>query len=163
MAMTARPARVGTLLALALSLVACGALRQNLKNQFVSFRGAWQCPSPGCGAAKMVRSNQGHREGDVKVSHVKMQPRVALVFYPGTPVDTFTAKVSCGGQSADVPAGKIRAPGSHKIQGQSDAWVVILKADDYSFGDCKDYRVMTHSTWENGKREYDEPGGIRVE
>jgi hypothetical protein len=39
----------------------------------------------------------------------------------------------------------------------------LVDPADYSFGECQSYRVNTHSTWENGKREYYEPAGIKVE
>jgi hypothetical protein len=149
-------------LALSLGVPACGALRQNLKNQFVSFRGAWHCASGRCELPKMVRSTQGHREGDLKVSHVRLAPQAALVFYPGTPVETFSATISCGGQTVDVPGERVLPPGKHGISGQGDAWVIVVDPGDYALGSCDTYRVKTHSTWENGKRKYEEPGAIKV-
>lgn len=152
------------LLTLAASTVcACGALRQNLKNQFVSYRGTWHCPQGKCTVPQMVRASKNHREGTVNITHAKLDPRAAMAFYPGAPVETFTATISCEGNSAPVPEDRLRPPGSHKLKGQSDSWVVIVDPSDYQFGKCSTYRVTTHSTWEGGKKKYDESAGIAVQ
>ena len=110
----------------------------------------------------MVRSSKNHREGTVNIAHARLNPKAAMAFYPGTPVETFTATVSCGGKSAPVPAERLLPPGSHKLPGEPDVWVVVLDPGDYELGRCSTYRVSTHATWEGGKREYDEAAGITV-
>lgn len=139
----------------------CGALRQNLRNQFVSYRGAWHCESAGCDESSMKRSAKNHREGEVNITHVSLQPAAAMVFYPGTPVQSFTATVECGGQTADVPSDKVEAPGTHGISGEPDSWIVVIEASDYAMSGCNTWRVTTHATWADGST-YEEKAGIQV-
>jgi hypothetical protein len=146
----------------ATAVLACGALRQNLRNQFVSYRGTWACEKSGCEEAQMKRSTKNHREGDVNVTHARPRPAVAMVFHPGTPVDSMTASVECGGQRAGVPAQSIKGPGTHGIGGESDSWVVRLDPADYEMKGCKVWRVTTHATWSDGST-YDEIAGVKVE
>lgn len=156
--------RAAVLVGLGVTVVACGSLRQNLRNQFLSFRGAWQCESKGCKQPEMVQSRKSHREGEVDVSHVKMQPRVAVVFNAGAEPETFSAKVKCGGNSGDVADAQIKAPGTHKISGQSDSYVVMVRRKDHDFlADCNAIRVVAHATWENGKRTFEDEAGLKIE
>jgi hypothetical protein len=141
---------------------ACG-LRQNLRNQFLSYRGAWHCEKKECGQAGMTRSTRGSRSGDVEITSVKMNPRVAMVINAGAAPQTFTAELKCGGQTQEVPGERVLAPGTHKIAGQNDSYVVLIDATDYAFGDCKEYRLHTQATWENGKRTYDLESGLSVQ
>ncbi len=148
------------LLAVPLSL-GCGALRQNLRNQFLSYRGAWQCEGGNCKMPAMKRSTRQHREGETDISHVTMHNQVAMVFNAGAPPDSFSARVSCGGDAADVPADRIKAPGDHGISAQSDSYVVLVRPSDYPFGQgCKQFRVKAHATWEGGKKTYDQQAGL---
>lgn len=156
---------LGPLAALALcatAVLACGALRQNLRNQFVSYRGTWACEKPGCDQAKMKRSTKNHRDGEVNITHAKLQPAVAMVFHPGAPVESMTASVECSGQRADVPAARLEAPGAHRIGGEGDSWVVMLDPSDYAMKGCKVWRVTTHATWSDGST-YQERAGVQVE
>lgn len=156
--------QAAVLVGLGVTLIACGALRQNLRNQFLSFRGAWQCDAKGCKQPQMVRSKKSHREGEVDISHVKMQPQVGAVFNAGAEPESFSAKVKCGGNSADVAEKRIKAPGKHKISGQADSYVVLVRPSDHDFLEgCNQIRVVAHATWENGKRTYDEEAGLQVE
>jgi hypothetical protein len=140
------------------------ALRQNLRNQFLSYRGAWHCEKkPACGQAGMTRSTRGSRAGEVDITNVKMNPKVAMVVNAGAPPESFTAKLACGGQTQDVPADNILGPGAHKIAGQADSYVVLVDPADYSFGECNAYRLHAHATWENGKREYNLEAGLSVQ
>ncbi len=139
----------------------CGALRQNLRNQFLSYRGAWQCSGGNCKVAQMERSIKQHREGETNITHVTMHNQVAMVFNAGAVPDTFSARVSCGGDSADVPAERIKAPGDHGIAAQKDSYVVLVRPKDYAFSEgCKTYRVRAHATWEGGKKSYDVDAGL---
>lgn len=159
---------LGSVLALGLALGSgCGALRQNLRNQFVSYRGAWSCASAGCKSSDVVQSKTGRNKGELRINDAKLQPHAALVFYPGTPVKTMTATLrDCKGKSKDVPSGKVQPPGRHKIQAEPDSWVVwideALVSDlETSKGDCAVLTVKTHSTWEDGS-VYDAEGAIEV-
>ena len=54
----------------AVGALGCGALRQNLRNQFVSYRGAWSCPSPGCKSNEVVQSKKGSNQGELRIKAV---------------------------------------------------------------------------------------------
>jgi len=165
--------RLGGTLALG-SLLAvgsgCGALRQNLRNQFVSYRGAWSCESAGCKSSEVVQSKSGRASpggGELRINDVKLQPHAGLAFYPGTPVKAMTATVrDCKGKSKDVPSDKVQPPGRHKIKAEPDSWVIwldeALVSDlEVSEGDCAVLTVKTHSTWDDGS-VYDAEGAIAV-
>ncbi len=141
----------------------CGALRQNLRNQFVSYRGAWQCQGGKCKMPAMKRATRAHREGETDVSHVELHNQVAMVFNAGAPPETFTARLACGSDAADVPAERIKAPGKHGISAQQDSYVVLVRPKDYPFAEgCSKFRVTTHATWEGGKKTYDLTAGLDV-
>jgi hypothetical protein len=142
--------------------MACG-LRQNLRNQFLSYRGAWQCPDAACVQGQMSRSTRGSRSGTVDITNVKMNPKVVMVVNAGAVPEAFSAKVSCGGAAEGVPADKIRPPGDHKISGQADSYAVIIDPADYSFKNCTSYRLLAHAEWENGKRKFDLEAGLSVQ
>ena len=142
---------------------ACGALRQNLRNQFVSYRGAWQCDGGDCKQGGMSRATKQHREGETDITHVTLNNQVAMVWNAGAPPESFSAQLRCGGGSAEVPAERIKAPGEHKIAGQKDSYVILVRAKDYDFiGDCKQVRVKTHATWEAGKKTYEAEAGLKL-
>ena len=144
------------------AVFACG-LRQNLRNQFLSYRGAWHCDKKACGQAGMSRSTRGSRAGDVEITNVKMNPRVAMVVNAGAAPQTFSAQLACGGQTQEVPGERVLPPGQHKIAGQGDSYVILIEPGDYAFSDCREYRLRAHATWENGKREYDLEAGIAIQ
>ncbi len=160
--------RVGVLVGIGLfSGLACGAMRQNLRNQFVSYRGAWFCEAAGCSSATAVQSKAGSNQGELRINEVKLQPHAGLVFYPGVPVQEMTATVrDCKGTSKDVPADRVQGPGRHKISGEADSWVVWIQdthiADlELGGGECAVLVVTTHSTWDDGST-YDAEGAIKV-
>jgi hypothetical protein len=158
--------RTGLLLLGVFALDACAEARQNLRGEFVSYRGAWFCGKPECDEAKMQRSSQAHREGDLTVNHGKVKNGAALVFNAEKPPKTLTASVKdCKGNSAAVPGDKVKAPGSHSIPGQSEAWAVVVLPADYpelELGkDCKTWTVTTHAEWDKGK--WDQAGAITLD
>jgi hypothetical protein len=170
--MLGRPTPLRAALALAilgmlvLGVGACAEARQNLRGEFVSYRGAWFCGKPGCDEQKMQRSSQAHREGDLTVNHGKVKNGVALVFSAGKAPKTLTASVKdCKGNTADVPGDKVKAPGSHAVSGQSDAWAVIVMPEDYpglELGkSCKTWTVTTHAEWDKGK--WDQAGAVELD
>lgn len=155
---------VAGLVLLLSSVGGCGALKQNLRNQFVSYRGAYQCPEQGCKVSQMVRSTKNHREGQVNVTHVRLQPRAVMVFSAGTPVEDFSAEIACKEQSAPVPGERVKGPGTHGLKKESDSWLVIVDPADYDFPKtCKVFRVTTTATWDDGKATYQERAGIQVQ
>ncbi len=158
-----RSLRVALVFGVLAGLGACGALRQNLRNEFVSYRGTWQCDKAGCKQAQMVRSKKAHRDGEINVAHVKIQPHVVMIFNAGAAPDSFSATLRCGGKSGPVPDARIKAPGRHKIAGQADSYALIVKRKDYAFAaTCKDLRIVTHATWEGGKRTYEAEAGLKA-
>lgn len=147
--------------------LACGALRQNLRSQFVSYRGAWFCESAGCSSRDVVQSKAGSNQGELRINDVKLQPHTGLVFYPGVPVQGMTATVrDCKGKSKDIPSDKVQAPGRHKIGSEPDSWVIWLDqklvADlEVGSGNCGVLVVKTHATWDDGS-VYDCEGAVKI-
>lgn len=143
---------------------ACAEMRQNMRNEFVSYRGAWFCPKHGCAIGQMQRSSAAHREGDVTINHGDVTAGAALAFSAGKAPKTFTASVSdCNGKTADVPADDVLAPGAHGLAGQADAWVVRIDPNalpELQWGKaCKQWMVTTHATWDKGST-WEQEGGI---
>ncbi|MCX4240218.1 hypothetical protein [Paraliomyxa miuraensis] len=147
--------------------VACGALRQNLRSQFVSYRGAWSCAAPGCSSSDVVQSKSGDTKGELRINDVELQPHAGLVFYPGVPVQGMTATVrDCKGKSKDVPDDKVQPPGRHRIKSEPDSWVIWLDEKlvselEVGTGDCAVLVVKTHSTWDDGS-VYDAEGAVSI-
>lgn len=143
---------------------ACAEMRQNMRNEFASYRGAWFCAKDGCALGQMQRSTAAHREGDITVNHGDVGAGAALAFSVGKSPKTFTATVSdCKGKTVDVPAEDILQPGNHGLAGQSDAWVVRVnpaKLPDLQWGKgCKKWMVTTQATWDKGST-WEQKGGI---
>jgi len=137
-----------------------------MRGEFVSYRGAWFCAKPGCTEGQMQRSSRAHRDGELTVNHGKLQNGAAFVFSAGKIPDTLTATVKdCTGRSADVPSDKIKVPGGHAVEGQGDAYAVLVTPSDYpdlELGDgCDTWIVTTHATWPKGK--WDQSGGAKVD
>lgn len=149
-------ARARPLVPLLLAMLGgCAEMRQNMRNEFVSVRGAWFCGKAGCGEAQMQRSARGHREGELTVSHGKIANGCAVVFNAGKPPKSMKATVTdCKGKTQPVPDDKLKAPGSHGIAGQADSWVVLVSPKDYPElelgGGCKRWTVTTDATWDKG-------------
>src|SRR5690349_9714114 len=93
---------VSFVLVFATSLTACAALRQNVRGQELSYRGAWHCSSGPCEPGKMVKSMVGTRDGEVMVNTVKLDPKSGLAFTAAAPFDSLVAKASdCKGKVVD--------------------------------------------------------------
>jgi len=166
--MRATPRTLGIVGLYFVSALGCGALRQNLRDQFTSYRGAWSCASAGCSSSDVVQSKKGSNQGELRINDVALQPHAGLVFYPGTPVSGMTATVrDCKGKSKEIPSDKVQPPGRHRISAEPDSWVIWLDqrlvADlEVGGGDCGVLTVKTHSTWEDGS-SYDAEGAVRIE
>ncbi|MBC8071118.1 MAG: hypothetical protein IAG13_22525 [Deltaproteobacteria bacterium] len=150
--------RAAQLGALAIAVSSCAEMRQNVRNEFVSYRGAWFCGEAGCDEAKMQRSARGRREGDLSVSQGKLSNGAALVFNAGKSPDSFSAEVAdCSGKSVPVPADKVKPPGAHQVTGQGDSYAVLIDPKDFpdlELGKgCKKWTVSTHASWPKGKWE----------
>lgn len=151
-------------LALVLTLAAgaagagCAAMRQNMRGQELSYRGAWSCENANCKASEMVQSRSGTRDGEVSINTVKLAPRAATIWTAAASFDQLTAKVrDCKGNSVDVPARDIVAAGSHGV-GNSDAresWVIwidpgSLSGLERSKGACAVWKIEATATWSDG-------------
>jgi len=134
-------------------------LRQNLRGQDLSFRGAWFCAKAGCGEGKMQRSTRGSRRGETSVTKVKMQPAVALAFWAEAEPSNLEASVKdCKGKSAKVDAAMIKRPGEHGIQDPraQQSFIVLLEGDATGGltlkkkGECAVWTVTATAHWDDG-------------
>lgn len=149
-----RPGLLG--LAILATLAACASLRQNMRGQELSYRGAWYCEADNCKPGDMVQSRVGTREGEININTVKLAPKAAMAFTAAAPFDSLTATArDCKGNTADVPSGDIVAAGKHGV-GSSDAresWVVWI--DPASLSGLKRskgcvWKVEATATWSDG-------------
>jgi hypothetical protein len=145
-------------LAIAATLGGCASLRQNMRGQELSYRGAWYCEAADCKPGEMVQSRAGTRDGEVSINTVKLAPKAAMVFTAAAPFDSLTATVrDCKGNSAEVPSSDIVAAGKHGV-GDSDAresWVVWIDPASLaglkrSKGACSVWKVEAAATWSDG-------------
>ena len=142
----------------ATSLTACASLRQNVRGQELSYRGAWHCSSGPCEPGKMVKSMVGTRDGEVMVNTVKLDPKTGLAFTAAAAFDSLVAKVSdCKGKVVDIPASDIVMPGEHGIQDgdASESWIVWVDPSALSGlargkGACAVWKVEATATWSDG-------------
>lgn len=145
-------------LVFATSLLACSALRQNVRGQELSYRGAWHCASGPCEPGEMVKSMVGTRDGEVMINTVKLDPQTGLAFTAAASFDSLTAKVhDCKGNVVDVPAADIVMPGKHGIKASdaSESWVVWLDPSalgglERGKGACAVWKVEATATWSDG-------------
>ena len=158
-----------TTLALASSLLACASMRQNLRGQELSYRGAWHCKGGACEAGSMVKSTAGSRDGTVMINEVELAPKAGLAFTAASPFETLTATVvDCKGTRSEVPSAAIVAPGKHGI-GNADAaesWVVWIDPADHGglergTGKCAVWYVDAAAGWSDGA-SYSLRAGIRA-
>ncbi len=156
-----------TLLVLAsivLVVSACAQMRQNLRGQELSYRGAWFCGISNCSDDEMVRSTSGTREEGVEIASVRMQPRVALAFTAQTAFDRLDVMVEdCNGRKAAVPAASIKKPGEHAIgdDNAKESWMVELdQALGLRFGKKCRWTATVVGTWSDGAT-FTSQAGIR--
>jgi hypothetical protein len=145
-------------LVFATSLTACAALRQNMRGQELSYRGAWHCSSGPCDAGEMVKSMVGTRDGEVMVNTVKLDPKTGLAFTAAAAFDSLTANVrDCKGNVVDVPATDVIMPGKHGITDgdASESWIVWLDPSalgglERGKGACAVWKIEATATWSDG-------------
>lgn len=155
-----RRAPTPLLLVLALApglLGGCAALRQNMRGQELSYRGAWGCEQANCKAGEMVQSRTGTRDGEVTINSVKAAPRAATIWTAAAAFDTLSATVrDCKGNTAAVPARDVVAAGKHGV-GDADAresWVIwidpaALTGLERGKG-CSVWKIEATATWSDG-------------
>jgi hypothetical protein len=148
--------------ALALSS-GCAELKQNLRGQELSFRGAYDCAASSCEDAALARSRVGTTEGTTPVVSVKFIPRVTLAFTAETAFESLTATAKdCSGNAAELPPEAISKPGSHAIGAEDarESWMVeieprALKGLGLEYGDrgpCGRLDVHVVGTWVDGAK-----------
>ncbi|MFO7566108.1 MAG: hypothetical protein R6X02_25915 [Enhygromyxa sp.] len=149
--------RLGLLLAAAASF-GCAALRQNMRGQELSYRGAWYCEAANCKPGEMVKSRTGTRDGEVTINTVKLAPKAAMTFTAAAAFDQLRATVrDCKGNSAEVPGGDILEAGKHGVGDQDarESWVVWIDPASLSGlergkGSCAVWKVEAQATWSDG-------------
>lgn len=147
----------------------CAEMRQNMRGQELSYRGAWYCEQPGCAPADMVLSRSGSREGTTSINQVELQPKAALAFTAAAEFETLEATVrDCAGNSAAIPAGDIERAGSHEVGDQSarESWIVWIDPASLSGLElgpsCKIWKVEARASWPDGAA-YSLVAGVEVE
>ena len=81
----------------------CASLRQNIRGQELSYRGAWYCEAEGCDAKAMVKSTRGSRDGEVNINTVKLAPRAAMAFTAAAAFDSGVDLVALLGLTGGMP------------------------------------------------------------
>lgn len=162
-----RPAIVSMLL-LTTSLAGCAALRQNMRGEELSYRGAWYCKSGPCEAGEMSESTTGTREGTTMINEVVLAPRAGLAFTAAAPFDTLTATVrDCKGNSAEVPSAEVVAPGAHGIADTDarESWIVWLdpaSLPELATNEGCVWKVEATATWSEGA-SYTLEAGVEID
>lgn len=155
-------------LAIAATLGGCAALRQNMRGQELSYRGAWYCEAADCQPGQMVESTTGTRDGEVTINTVELAPRAAMTFTAAAAFDSLTATVrDCKGNSAEVPSSDIVAAGKHGVGDQDarESWIVWIDPASLSGlkrdKGCSVWKVEAKATWSDGA-SYSLTAGIDV-
>lgn len=144
--------------ALTVSLLGCASLRQSMRGQELSYRGAWHCDSGACKPSEMVKSTSGTRDGIVNINTVKLDPKAGMAFTAAAPFDQLTATVlDCKGKRADVPERDIVRPGKHGITNQDarESWIIwvdpaALSGLERGAGSCAVWKLEATATWADG-------------
>ncbi|MFV8755381.1 hypothetical protein ACNOYE_32930 [Nannocystaceae bacterium ST9] len=156
--------------ALLVGLVACAELRQNLRGQELSYRGAWFCEGASCKDGELVASRRGTREGTTDIATVKLDSKLALAFTAASAFETLEATVrDCKGNSAAVPSSAIVPAGKHKVGDSTakESWIVWIDRDalaklELGSGKCARWLIDAKAGWTDGA-SYSMTVGIEVE
>lgn len=157
-------------LAVAATTGGCAALRQNMRGQELSYRGAWYCEAANCKPGEMVKSRTGTRDGEVTINTVELAPKAAMTFTAAAPFDGLTATVrDCKGNSAEVPSSDIVTAGKHGVGDQDarESWVVWIDPSSLSSlergkGSCAVWKVEAKATWSDGA-SYSLTAGVDIQ
>lgn len=136
----------------------CAAMRQNLRGQELSYRGAWFCEQADCKPEQMVISRAGTREGTTDIASVSLRPKAALAFTAAAAFDSLEATVrDCEGHSAKVPEGSITPAGKHEVGDSSarESWIVWIDPGELAglergAGKCARWMIDAKATWSDG-------------
>ncbi|PRQ06969.1 hypothetical protein [Enhygromyxa salina] len=140
------------------SLLGCAALRQNMRGQELSYRGAWHCGGGACKPSEMVKSTSGTRDGTVNINTVKLDPKAGMAFTAAAPFEQLVATVTdCKGKQVSVPERDIVRPGKHGLSDQDarESWIVwvdptALSKLERGAGSCAVWKVEATATWADG-------------
>jgi hypothetical protein len=157
---------VGTLL---LASVGCAELRQNLRGQELSYRGAWYCESSSCKDDQLVRSTRGTREGTTDIATIQLESKAALAFTAASAFETLEATVrDCKGNTAKVPSDSIVPPGKHEVGDSSarESWIIRLDPGELAelelgSGKCARWLIDAKAGWTDGA-SYSQTVGVEV-
>lgn len=158
-----------TLTASFVALAGCAELRQNLRGQELSYRGAWFCEAASCSEGQLVKSREGTREGTTDIATVKIAGKVALAFTAASAFDRLEASVrDCKGKSATVAADAIVPAGKHEVGDSSarESWIIWLdraelRGLELGAGKCSRWLIDAKATWTDGAT-YSSTVGIEV-
>ncbi len=152
------------------SLAGCAELRQNLRGQELSYRGAWFCAGTSCNAGDLVISQKGTRDGTTDIATIELGSKAALAFTAASAFETLTANVrDCKGKSAAVPASSIVPPGKHQVGDSSakESWIIWLdrselRSLELGGGKCARWMIDAKAGWTDGA-SYSMTVGVEVE
>lgn len=139
------------------SVGGCAELRQNMRGQELSYRGAWYCEAANCKPGEMVQSRSGTRDGEVTINTVELAPRAAMMFTAASAFETLTATVrDCKGNAVEVPTRDIVPAGEHGV-GDAEAqesWVIWIDPAGLSglnrSKGCSVWKVEAKASWTDG-------------
>jgi len=165
--------RQAGLAVLSLGLLAdlgCASLRQSVRGQELSYRGAWHCKDGPCEAGAMVRSTRGTREGTVNINTVKLDPKAGLAFTAAAPFDSLTATArDCEGETIELAADSIVAPTKHGVEDGDawESWIVWVNPSELATlergaGSCAIWKIEARATWSDGATD-SLTAGVQVE
>jgi hypothetical protein len=155
---------------LLLGSLGCAELRQNLRGQELSYRGAWYCEGSSCADDKLVKSTRGTREGTTDIATVKLDSKAALAFTAASAFETLEATVrDCKGNTAKVATDSIVPAGKHKVGDAAarESWIIWIDRSDLAklelgSGKCARWLIDAKAGWTDGA-SYSQTVGIEVE
>jgi hypothetical protein len=148
----------------------CAELRQNIRGQELSYRGAWFCEGSSCKDDDLVVSHRGTRDGTTDIATIELGSKAALAFTAASAFEALEANVrDCKGKTAAVPASSIIPAGKHKV-GDADvreSWIVWIDRSELSSlelgsGKCARWLVDAKASWTDGAT-YSMTVGVEVE
>jgi hypothetical protein len=156
--------------ALFVSSFGCAELRQNLRGQELSYRGAWFCAESSCTEGQLVKSTRGTREGTTDIATIELESKAGLAFTAASAFETLEATVrDCKGNTAAVPASSIVPAGKHEVGDSSarESWIIWIDPQELSklelgSGKCSRWLIDAKAGWTDGA-SYSATVGVEVE
>lgn len=156
--------------ALLLASIGCAELRQNLRGQELSYRGAWFCEDSSCKGGQLVKSTRGTRDGTTDIATIELESKAALAFTAASAFETLDATVrDCKGNTASVPASSIVPGGKHEVGDASarESWIIWIDPSELGklelgTGKCSRWLIDARAGWTDGA-SYSMTVGVEVE